>query len=294
MRKAPPVGLGRGRGLAGDQRGNRVGRAGGRFGRSSHCRSDNSRRGRFYRRLNRDNGSGQWRQGCRRCRVGDRRAAPDRRSLSLSLGRGVCRRRSDLLRRHRWSGRGGGLRRGGGPLNRGLGRRQQLFHHRLLAVLAQTIIDGRILEGNFLAARIVRLDLGRAGLGLDERRPAMAGLSSILIGIPDHPCERGGGGGHGDGRPDRTALGGDGLDIPLAGGSRRIGPQLCAMLPVHERSSSSGSTPITLRPAAMTVATAWTRASRAIVSERSLSSKKRSCALSLPLVYSCWKIAAKS
>src|SRR5262249_14309472 len=159
------------------------------------------------------------------------------------------------------------------------------------------------------AAGLIRLHLHRLVIGADQRRLALCRCRlprALMIEEPQPAREHG----HRDagqhrGRPAPARRGeflvaiiahqADGIIVPFL-----ITPHMLLHLyippltapPVYI--SSTGSTPNTCRPEAMTSATARTKARRARVSSGSPPTRKRNVASSLPLVHNRWNCAATS
>src|SRR5207244_1538336 len=137
------------------------------------------------------------------------------------------------------------------------------------------IVDELVPIGDLHAARLIGLDLRRTLVGADQRDGAASGIAAagvpcaLDIGEPktaaeqphDEQCQ-----------PRRQHAARARLGLLVAGIAVKLGPAIGVDRPEvvgHGYISSTGSTPMTARPEAMTIASPRTRARRARVSDGS-------------------------
>ena len=197
-------------------------------------------------------------------------------------------RRHGGRRRQRRHGRH--LRRDHRARQRLLGRRQQVLDLRAVVpgAVVQAVEDQLVLVRHVHAAGLLRPQLGGRGVGFQQRRAAVGRHMVAAVRVEDDAGE-GGDADHGGAKRQQPAPAPVRRRVAIG-----IGRVVDVALVLHHRISSTGSTPMTWRPDAITVAVACTMASRASVSSPSPSMRKRRLASSRPLFHSAWKSDARS
>src|SRR6266481_2406270 len=166
---------------------------------------------------------------------------------------------------------------------------------------ARRTVDELVPVGDLHAARLLGLDLRRTLVGADQRNAAADGIATAAgvpgaldVGEPKTAAEQP----HDEqSQRRRQHAAGARLGFPVTGIGVELGPAIGidrSEMISHGYISSTGSTPMTARPEAMTIATPRTRARRARVSDGSAAMIKRSAASSLPLFHRVWNCAATS